>query len=225
MHVEEHDVPEGKLHYSEINDPFILSTSLLSLILSGLYAVRIVTEGFDWKQLVLAIYNFLYIPYIMIFKKKSFAWYYLVYAVILVFIQAFTMTALYNNFSALFVVCIVIMINPKLKLTAIIAYSVAACAAFILNDEDLIHFLMHAARSAWFIIIVTYVFANKYERKSLILYEDEKDILEQLCHGAIYQKEVQGYSENTVYRKLKAARERNGNVTRDELIEMYRNSK
>lgn len=225
MHVEEHDVPEVNLHYSEIKDPFILSTSLLSLILSGLYAVRIVTEGFDWKPLVLTIYNFLYIPYIMIFKKKSFAWYYLVYAVILVFVQAFTMTALYNNFSALFVVCIVIMINPKLKLTAIIAYSVAACAAFILNDEDLIHFLMHAARSAWFIIIVTYVFTNKYERKSLILYEDEKDILEQLCHGAIYQKEVQGYSENTVYRKLKAARERNGNVTRDELVEMYRNSK
>ncbi|UKI56497.1 MAG: hypothetical protein L6V90_04970 [Treponema succinifaciens] len=47
-------------------------------------------------------------------------------------------------------------------------------------------------------------------------------ILEQLCDGKIYQKEVEGFSENTVYRKLKAARERNGNITREQLISLFK---
>ncbi len=50
-------------------------------------------------------------------------------------------------------------------------------------------------------------------------------ILDQLCEGKVYQKEVEGFSENTVYRKLKAARERNGNVTREQLVDAYRNEK
>ena len=67
-----------------------------------------------------------------------------------------------------------------------------------------------------------YVLNNRFERKKLILYEDEIKILEQLRSGKMYQKEVEGFSENTVYRKLKAARERNGNITKDELLELYK---
>ena len=41
-------------------------------------------------------------------------------------------------------------------------------------------------------------------------------------NGKIYQKEVEGFSENTVYRKLKAARERNGNITKEELLKLFK---
>ena len=50
----------------------------------------------------------------------------------------------------------------------------------------------------WFISIMIYVTTNKYDRKVLILYDDEKKILDQLCHGKIYQKEIEGFSENLV---------------------------
>ena len=63
---------------------------------------------------------------------------------------------------------------------------------------------------------------NQFERKTLVLYEDEIKILEQLSNGKIYQKEVEGFSENTVYRKLKAARERNGNITKEELLKLFK---
>ena len=66
---------------------------------------------------------------------------------------------------------------------------------------------------------------SHFERKKLVLFEDEKMILDQLCEGKVYQKEVEGFSENTIYRKLKAARERNGNISRDELVEKYRKEK
>lgn len=223
--VEEHDAPEKKTQTAVQKDNFIIVTSLLSVVTAGLYFARILTEGANWKLLFLSAANLLYVPFILIFKKKSFSFFYLFYSVVVVFILAFTKTALYNNFSALFVFCIVYMLNPKLKIPALIAYAIAASIAFILNDEGIIHFLSHMTRSAWFVIVLEYIFQHKYDRKALILYEDEKQILDQLCDGTMYQKEVQGFSENTVYRKLKAARERNGNVTRDQLVEMYRKSK
>lgn len=223
--MEENDAPEIKTQTAVQKNTFIIATSLLSVVTAGLFFARILTEGANWKLIFLSAANLLYVPFILIFKKKFFSFFYLAYSIIVVFILAFTKTALYNNFSALFVICIVYMLNPKLKVPALIAYAIAACTAFILNDEGIIHFLSHMTRSAWFVIVLDYIFQHKYDRKALILYEDEKQILEQLCDGTMYQKEVQGFSENTVYRKLKAARERNGNVTRDQLVEMYRKSK
>ena len=83
-------------------------------------------------------------------------------------------------------------------------------------------FFIHFFRSIWFLGIVIYVLDNKFERKKLILYDDEIEILSQLCDGKTYQKEVKGFSENTVYRKMKAARERNGSISKDQLIELYK---
>ena len=60
------------------------------------------------------------------------------------------------------------------------------------------------------------------EASKTIDYLSEVKILEQLCDGKVYQKEVEGFSENTVYRKLKAARERNGNITREQLIDLFK---
>lgn len=114
------------------------------------------------------------------------------------------------------------MINPKSIKIALSIYFLGASAAFMLNEENLINFLIHMTRSVWFIVIIYYVINNKFNRKTLILYEDEMKILDQMCDGKVYQKEVQGFSENTIYRKLKAARERNGNLTREELINLYK---
>lgn len=83
-------------------------------------------------------------------------------------------------------------------------------------------FLSIFFRSIWFLGIVFYVLDNKFDRKKLILYDDEVEILSQICDGKTYQKEVKGYSENTVYRKLKAARERNGNISKEQLIDLYK---
>ena len=101
-------------------------------------------------------------------------------------------------------VCIVMMIQPKLEFFIYIVYFVSVCIAFTLNGENLIHFFIHIFRSFWFISIVSYVLNNRFDRKKLILFDDEKKILDQLCEGKIYQKEVEGFSENTIYRKLKA---------------------
>ena len=135
---------------------------------------------------------------------------------------AFEKTFLFNNFTALFIVCIVLMVILRVKYIAISLYFAAVCTAFSINGENVFHFLIHITRSIWFIGSVFFVLENQFERKTLVLYEDEIKILEQLSNGKIYQKEVEGFSENTVYRKLKAARERNGNITKEELLKLFK---
>jgi DNA-binding CsgD family transcriptional regulator len=200
----------------------VLFTSVLSGILCALYVWKGFSEGFFIGTWVIALMNFLYIPAAAIFKRKCFSYFYLVYAVILVFMIAFEKTFLFNNYTALFLVCIVIMIKPQVRFVAISLYIAAICVAFSINGESVFHFLIHLTRTFWFFGTVFFVTENNFERKKLILYEDEIKILAQLCDGKIYQKEVEGFSENTVYRKLKAARERNGNLTREQLVELFK---
>lgn len=205
-----------------LNDHFVLFTSVLSGILCALYVWKGFSEGFFIGTWIIALMNFLYIPAAAIFRRKCFSYFYLIYAVILVFMIAFEKTFLFNNYTALFLVCIVIMIKPQVRFIAISLYIAAICVAFSINGESVFHFLIHLTRTIWFFGTVFFVTENNFERKKLILYEDEIKILLQLCDGKIYQKEVEGFSENTVYRKLKAARERNGNLTREQLVELFK---
>lgn len=204
-----------------IREHFILFNIIYSVLQATLYAVRGFLDGFLPGTYIVIGLNLLFIPIAIIFKKKGFSIFYLCYSVILIFVISFEPTFLFNNFTALFIVCIVIMIQPKLKIPGILLYYTAVCVAFLFNSETILHFIIHILRSFWFILIVSYTLHSKFERKKLILYEDEIKILEQLSSGKIYQKEVEGFSENTIYRKLKAARERNGNLTRDQLVELY----
>lgn len=206
---------------SFFSDNFLFYTSLLSLIRGGLYVWKGFSDGFSVWAFIIIAFDFLYIPLAFIFKKKMISWFCLIYSFALIFILAFDKTFLYNNFSALFLVCIVFMINSKFTKVALCSYFSFVCVAFLLNEENLIHFFLHIARSLWFIVIVKNVLNNQFNRKKLNLYEDEIRILKQLTNGKVYQKEIEGFSENTVYRKIKNARERNGNISKDELLKRF----
>lgn len=205
-----------------VSDKFLLFTVLVSFVLGLLYLWKGIKMGFPPLGCIIIAMNFLYIPFAFIFSKKGFPYFYLAYSAVLIFSTAFEQTYLYNNYTALFIVCIVIMIKPKLRIPAIVFYLVMVTVAFALNEEILYHYFIHIVRSIWYIGIIEFVLNDKFKRKKLVLYEDEKNILKQLCDGKMYQKEVEGFSENTIYRKLKAARERNGNLTRDQLVEEFR---
>lgn len=204
---------------------FVILTSAFSFVIAALYFLKGFQSGFLLGTWVIIAMNLAYIPLALVFHHKSFSWFCLVYAVVLVFLTAFEKTLLVNNFTPLFIVCIVIGLRPKWKWMALSAYFISMCIAFALNEESALCFLIHIVRSFWFILCVFFVLDSHFDRKKIILYEDERKILDQLLEGKVYQKEVEGFSENTIYRKLKAARERNGCKTREELLDLYRAQK
>lgn len=215
----------GKKIVRNLKDRFVISTSVLSLLLSVLCIWKGVQTGFEvWGWIIITM-NFLYVPLALFCGKKAFPYFYLAYSAVLIFVTAFDRTLLYNNYTALFMTAIVVMLYPKMRWVALVFYFALVSVAFCINGELLVNFFIHVVRSLWFIGIVEYVLNDKFRRKKLILYEDERNIIEQLCTGMVYQKEVVGFSENTIYRKLKAARERNGNISREELVKRYREEK
>ncbi len=206
---------------------FILVSCMLAVIIAGLYAVKGCQDGFLCGTWIIIALNVLWVPCVLLFKKNCFPWFYLCYALVLVFLTAFEKTFLFNNFTPLFLFCIVIGVQPSLTEAALALYAAAVSVAFILNDEPALYLVIHLVRAAWFVLCVLYVIDQRDLRRNvaehkLVLYEDERKILSQLAAGTVYQKEIEGYSENTIYRKLKAARERNGCSTRDELVERFR---
>lgn len=209
-----------------LKDNFVIFTSGLSVILCALYVWKaFLSKNFFWGSWIVPAANLLYAILVFFLGRKAFAWFYLLYSVVLVFLIAFEKSCLFNNYTALFMLCIVIMMEPSIKYAAISLYFAVVSIAFLINEESIVHFLIHIDRSVWFLGSIFFVLNIHFEPKKLILFEDEEKILEQLCSGKIYQKEVEGFSENTVYRKLKAARERNGNLTREQLIELYKKQK
>lgn len=209
-----------------LKDNFVIFTSGLSVILCALYVWKaFLSKNFFWGSWIVPAVNLLYVILAFFLNRKAFVWFYLLYSVVLVFLIAFEKSCLFNNYTALFMLCIVIMMEPSIKYAAISLYFAVVSIAFLINEESLVHFLIHIDRSVWFLGSIFFVLNSHFEPKKLILFEDEEKILEQLCSGKIYQKEVEGFSENTVYRKLKAARERNGNLTREQLIELYKKQK
>lgn len=209
-----------------LKDNFVIFTSGLSVILCALYVWKaFLSKDFFWGSWIVPAVNLLYVFFAFFLNRKAFVWFYLLYSVVLVFLIAFEKSCLFNNYTALFMLCIVIMMKPSIKYAAISLYFAVVSIAFLINEESIVHFLIHIDRSIWFLGSIFFVLNSHFEPKKLILFEDEEKILEQLCSGKIYQKEVEGFSENTVYRKLKAARERNGNLTREQLIELYKKQK
>jgi uncharacterized membrane protein YvlD (DUF360 family) len=205
-----------------LNDSLALQTSILSGIICLLYIWKSCLENFSVGISIVIAMDFIYIPLAIFFGRKCISYFYLFYSIALIFITAFEKTFLFNNFTALFIVCIVISLHPKIEKPALAFYFLAITISFSLNEEKLYHFLIHVTRSVIFIISVRFIMTNEFQkRKKLILSDDEIKIIEQLANGKTYQKEVTGFSENTVYRKLKAARERNGNITREQLLDLY----
>lgn len=204
-------------------DFFILHTIFLSFFSAILYIFKGITETFYIGTYIYIALNILYCPLAFIFKRKFFCIFQLFYAFVLIFIYAFCPSALYNNYSAFLVVCIVCLYKPAWKRYALAGYFILMSIAFALNTESMIYYLIHIIRCSYFFFVFYYVIHNRFERISrkgingLELTDDEFNILKQMISGK-KQKEVDGYSINTVTKKLSDARMRNDIATTQELL-------
>lgn len=204
---------------------FISVTSVLSMVIVSLYLIKGFQTEFLTGTWCIIGANLVYPAVAFFLKGKAVPIYLVIYMCLLVFLTAFEKTFLYNNFTPLMMIIIAAMIKPKLEVPGFVIYLVSVTVAFVLNEEPLILFLLHLSRTLWIATAFTYAMSLRFGHSALVLFDDERRILDQLVDGKMYQKEVEGFSENTVYRKLKAARERNDCATREELIELYKKSR
>lgn len=201
----------------------------ISVLLSVLHAVGYVflghRESFNICVYSMILLDLLYIPATVIKSKRLFPFYLVLFSVALVFITSYTNSKLYNNYSALLCLFVGVLIKPKYKNVFMALYLITTVIAFCITGEPAYYLLIHSSRALWIFVIYDFIVYQMYNRKPVILFDEEKEILEQLSNNML-QKEIElnGLSERTIRRRLDAAKKRNGLKTTEELKELYINS-
>ena len=93
-------------------------------------------------------------------------------------------------------------------------------ASYMLSGKEISHIAVSTLYVLFFWQVYVYIQDRHADVEPLKLTPDEEKILEQLCKGREV-KELE-WSENTVYKKLREARNRNNCLTNDELKTKFR---
>lgn len=196
-------------------------SSGITVLLALLYFYKGTQDGMTAGAYICIGANILYAPLVLLYRERGFFIFNVGYGLAFIFMAAIYPAYLFNNYSALFFLSLVIFYRPKYKYSLYALYYIAVTAAFIINQEALPEFLIHAARSAWFILTLNFMLKRGNKPATLELTADERAILQELAAGK-QQKELDLFSKNTITKKLKDARERNNATSNDELITRFK---
>lgn len=147
---------------------------------------------------------------VLFFKRKGLSYGLFIYACILVYINSF------HNYGSIFLVLIAICVNLKMKTAFLILYGINTAIAFSLQDLMVMSAVIHAIYLMLAFLCMNYV-SSMTPKSSLVLTEDEKEILSELKKGKM-QKEITTFSQQTITAKLKKARERNNCLSTSDLL-------
>lgn len=201
---------------------FIHLSNLFALLHALGYVWLGVQTGFNICIFGMIILDLFYIPVSVIKSVRLFPAYLVLFSAALVFITAFITSELFNNYSALLCLFVGILLKPTRKYIFMGLYLIITAIAFVLAGDPVYFLIIHYSRALWIFLIYDFIVYVKYERKPVILFDEEIEILEQLAGGLLIKEmELNGYSERTIRRRLDAAQKRNGLKTRDELKELY----
>lgn len=188
---------------------------ICGLLLLGFHIYEYIIDGYQLESLIRCTFWIVYPFAVFIAGRKGIVWSFLIYAYVLA--QFIT----YTNYSSFIIILLFILLNPKSKWHALSVYTVDVIIVCIRHDRTAAHLVIHLLGCVFIysaaILIYAQVRKSIIEEKPLVLDESEKYILSQLAAGA-KQKEIEGYSENTVSKKLKKCRKYNNCSTNSELI-------
>lgn len=175
---------------------------------------------------------------IVFFGKKSLLYTMFLHAIAIMYFND------YNNYTSFILVIICCIHNRKLLKPYMLIYTLGVLTCCILNKDGFERAIIHIVWCVVFYLefdkasglIISLKNHNKEleeeicylrslikESNNLNLTEDETVILSRLSKGCEV-KEIDEFSESTVYAKLKNARERNSFLSNEALIEAYKNS-
>lgn len=198
-------------------DKIIVKSIIICLFLSACHWVQFFRSGCMIPPLVHAVMSTFFIIFTSILGRKCWNIYIFVWALSILYFGRF------NNYTSFIMVLIAIGINRKTKSLYIVCYAVAVLVCLIIYRDTYTHAIIHAGGCMFFYNIAGYVYSrlDVKESRPLELTEDEKIIIEKRLQGYEF-KEIEEFSENTCFIKLKNARTRNGIDQNWELIQRYK---
>lgn len=193
---------------NNLRDEKVLKTLGIAVLLVGFHAWQFDKSGHDIRALINLIMSAAYIPIIIFWGFDAVPYFLVVYGAIYLPFEEF------DNYTSLFLLFSAISIKRNLKYL-FVPYVIELVVVYMATGLEISHTSISCLFIAYFYQIFLHIQDKHADIKYLNLTVDEEKILEQLCKG----KEVKelGWSENTVYKKLREARHRNNCLTNSEL--------
>lgn len=200
------------------HDKLLISTVILSYVFLALHIIGYFDSNGKFEVIVRACAVALYPLFVFIGGRKGLRFWGVIYAYILfwysgtLFYTPFIMIALLSTKFSLFRTIIVFLL-----------YAILVSVRSTINDIAPFRVIFHALKCCVFYFGIKFLVENT-EPQYLELSPDEILILDELAKGKNLN-ELTIFSSNTICKKLKNARERNGIKTNEELVMKYVNSK
>lgn len=188
------------------------------VILFSLHLYQFFDSGFRWESGIRVVFYPVYALSIFFFGQK------LMFIELLGFSLAYAQTIRFDNYSAflLLVVCCVMKNNRKTYcIPLFLLYAADILVVCMRNGKTPVHLIIHYCVCACiFVGIQIFIFFIK-QKKNLDLTEEEQHILYHIVFEKKKLKEIIGYKQNTISKKLKKCREKNGLKDNDELYRLF----
>lgn len=199
------------------NDKLLQATVVLSFVFFALHVIGYFDSNGKFEVIVRAAAILSYPLFVFIAGRSGLRVWGILYAYILFW---FTGTLNYTPFIVLALLCVKC---PLYWTVAVfLVYAVIVSVRSTVNDIAPFRVIFHALKCCVFYFGIKIILENKEKPHSLELLPDEILILEELAKGKNIN-EITIFSTNTVCKKLKAARERNGLTSNEELLLKYTN--
>ena len=170
------------------------------------------TEVFPVSEIIRIVFCSLYIlimPFIM--NRKFVYIFFSIYGLAILYYNKYT------NYTAFILILITIRKIPKSKVPLLALYFFDYLIALLVGHKTSWHAIIHLVNCVWIWCVFRY---DIIEEKPLIITPDERKILDEWLElGEL--KSVESFGKNTVFKKLKEARDRNGLDTNDKLLDRY----
>ena len=193
-------------------DPAFLIIFVVHLLLAFFHLVYSFRTDY-WQCYVRSAFCLFIALSIFFFQRPGFSVSILIYAYTLLYLNNF------YNYTSCVLVIFAIIITPKLTIPALILYGANLIPALVYRQNELPTIGIHILNCVWIAAFVMLVIFKR-TKSTLELTDKERDVLDQMASGKL-QKQVEGYSPNTVTKLLKSAQERNKCSTKTELISRY----
>ena len=189
---------------------------VLSVILLGFHIYQFIDSGFLVYPLV-RIIGFTFIIINLLFLPASTTPYF-IYSFALIITQTIT----FENYTPFVMVVIAYTMVQKYFSCFMLLYFLDIVIVCVRHDKDPVHLVVHVLNCIVLYILITLANNRLMSNKRLDLTKEESAILNEIVINGKHLKEIEGYKENTVSKKLKTMRIKNYCTTNKELYRRYK---
>lgn len=198
-------------------DERIWYSVIIAIVLVLLHSWQFYKSDFMIQPMINLTASLIYIPLVLIFGLKSLPIFLMCYGFVYIPFESF------DNYTSLLLILSAISLDKRLK-DCIWIYVLETISCYIGKGWEISHVTITICYIIFLWNVFTFIQDNHAINEPLLITKDEELILNQLLSGCEI-KEVEGFSQNTVYKKLRDARERNKCITNAELLIRYKNNK